>query len=82
MWIEPNQAGESVSAEVRTLHNDREKTIYNWHSRDMQPVFHYPILTYSETWEFPLSCLSAFGFGKQLGLLPVGSATVDYVCDW
>ena len=57
MWIEPNQAGESLSADVKTLHNGREKKIYNWYSRDMQPVFHYPILTFSQTWEFPLSCM-------------------------
>lgn len=81
LWVEPNQAGESLSATVKTLHNAREKKIYDWYSRDMQPVFHYPILTFSQTWEFPLSCMQDILDG-QMALLPVGAETVDYVCDW
>ena len=48
MWVEPNQAGESVSADVRRLCiSKKERQIYNYYVRGVQPVFHYPILQYS-----------------------------------
>ena len=55
MWVEPNQAGESVSADVKELCNEKEREIYNYYTRGIQPVFHYPILTYTQTYEYPLS---------------------------
>ena len=60
MWVEPNQAGESVSADVRELcDSEKERQIYNYYVRGVQPVFHYPIVTYTESWEYPLSALDA-----------------------
>ena len=52
MWVEPNQAGESVSADVRELGNDKERKIYDYYTRGVQPVFHYPVLTYTYTAEY------------------------------
>ena len=82
LWVEQNASSESLSVDVKTLHNEREKKIYDWYSRGMQPVFHYPILTFSQTWEWPLSCADEFRLNGELGLLPVGAETVDYVCEW
>lgn len=44
-----------MSADVKELHNEKEQEIYNYYTRGIQPVFHYPILTYTQTYEFPLS---------------------------
>lgn len=85
MWVEPNQAGESVSADVKELcHSQggtvfKERQIYNYYVRGVQPVFHYPILTYSETWEMPLDRLSAI---QTQHALPVGAGTTDTIVDW
>lgn len=52
MWIEPNQAGESLSADVKELANEKERKIYNYYTRGVQPTFHYPVLTYTYTAEY------------------------------
>lgn len=80
MWVEPNQAGESVSADVRRLCiSSKERQIYNYYVRGVQPVFHYPILQYSETFEYPLSAVSGMIEGHNL---PVESDYVDIKADW
>jgi hypothetical protein len=71
MWVEPNQAGESVSADVRRLCiSEKERQIYNYYVRGVQPVFHYPIITYTQTWEYPVSAVSFDG-------VETGGGTVD-----
>lgn len=71
MWVEPNQAGESVSAEVRRLClSEKERQIYNYYVRGVQPVFHYPVITYTETWEYPLSAFDVV-------VVPTNSDLVD-----
>lgn len=80
MWVEPNQAGESVSADVRELCNsEKERQIYNYYVRGVQPVFHYPILQYSETFEYPLSAVS--GLVENHGLY-VAAELVDIKAEW
>lgn len=80
MWVEPNQAGESVSADVRRLCiSSKERQIYNYYVRGVQPVFHYPILQYSETFEYPLSAVSGMIESHNL---PVESDYVDIKADW
>lgn len=80
MWVEPNQAGESVSADVRRLCiSSKERQIYNYYVRGVQPVFHYPILQYSETFEYPLSAVSGMIEGHNL---PVEAEYVDIKADW
>lgn len=80
MWVEPNQAGESVSADVRELCNsEKERQIYNYYVRGVQPVFHYPILQYSETFEYPLSAVSGM---IEAHNLPVAAEYVDIKADW
>lgn len=66
MWVEPNQAGESVSAEVKELHNDKERQIYNYYTRSIQPVFHYPILSYTSTYEYPVSSSTTYDVNQDL----------------
>jgi hypothetical protein len=77
MWVEPNQAGESVSADVKALTNDREIKIYNWYARGMQPVFHYPIITFTHAKEYPLSAEDVWS-GLPAGSVTVGMNDVDY----
>lgn len=55
MWVEPNQAGESISADVRELGNEREQKIYNWHVRGMHAIYHRPVLSWTRTVEMPIS---------------------------
>ena len=69
--MEPNQAGESVSADVRSLCiSEKERQIYNYYVRGVQPVFHYPIITYTESWEYPLSAFDVV-------VVPTNSDLVD-----
>ena len=78
LWIEPNQAGESVSADVRSLcDSTKERQIYNYYVRGVQPVFHYPILTYCYTYQFPLSCYSDLSADH----LTIRGDKVDTICD-
>ena len=80
MWVEPNQAGESVSADVRRLcRSSKERQIYNYYVRGVQPVFHYPILQYSETFEYPLSAVSGMIANHNL---PVEAEYVDIKAEW
>lgn len=77
MWIEPNEAGDSVSADIKMLNNPKEKMIYNYQCRGVQPVFHYPILTYNEKWEIPLTPELSTGRDKKY----VFADKVDHIID-
>lgn len=66
MWVEPNQAGESVSADVRELGNDKERKIYDYYTRGVQPVFHYPVLTYTYTAEYGADYTGKFYVADEL----------------
>ena len=69
-----------MSADVRELCNsEKERQIYNYYVRGVQPVFHYPILQYSETFEYPLSAVS--GLVENHGLY-VAAELVDIKADW
>lgn len=50
-WIEVDTTNALSSIEY--LKNDKERQIYDLYCRNVQPTFHYPILTYTESWNYP-----------------------------